>query len=182
MPTVVIGGSARTVGKTSLICGLIAALPECHWTAVKITSHDHGKPTPVWEETLAGRGTDTARYLAAGARRALLVTARDGKVPTAELGAVTADDRWLIFETNQVQSLQKPDVVLALVGSEETESKPSFAVVVQRADAILYTSSVRGPIRHDDARPAFILPDLQHVPSELIRWMRARLGLAVPAL
>ena len=31
----------------------------------------------IWEETAPGEGTDTARYLAAGARRALLVTARE---------------------------------------------------------------------------------------------------------
>ena len=53
------------------------ALPEIPWTAVKITTHEHGrergqdKTTPIWEETAPGEGTDTARYLSAGARRAL---------------------------------------------------------------------------------------------------------------
>jgi hypothetical protein len=74
MATIVVGGSNRGVGKTALVCGLIAALPEFRWTAIKITSHDHGQPKPVWEETRPGQGTDTARYLAAGAERALLLT------------------------------------------------------------------------------------------------------------
>ncbi len=181
MRTVVVGGSARNVGKTSLICGLISAMPECPWTVVKITSHDHGKTAPIWEETQAGQGTDTARYLAAGARRALLVTAGDGKIPTAELGAATADDRWLIFETNQVQSLPKPDLLLALIGPEETDSKSSFAAVVQRADAFIYTGSGPGPTRQVDTRPTLVLPDLHHISPELNQWMRARLGLPAPA-
>ena len=63
------------MGKTALVCGLIAALPEFFWTAVKISSHFHGRGEAVWEEATPGNGTDTARYLAAGARRALLATA-----------------------------------------------------------------------------------------------------------
>lgn len=41
MAIVVIGGSNRGVGKTALVCALIRALPEYHWVAVKITTHDH---------------------------------------------------------------------------------------------------------------------------------------------
>jgi len=182
MPTVVVGGSARDVGKTSLICGLIAALPECPWTAVKITSHDYGKPTPIWEETQSGQGTDTARYLAAGARRALLVTACDGKIPKSDLRAAIADHLWLIFETNQLQPLHKPDVILALIGSDATESKPSFAAVVQRANAFVYTSnSSLSPTLENDTLPVFALPNPEHISLELIGWMRARLGLPAPS-
>jgi len=42
MPIVVIGGHTRNVGKTSVVAGLIAALPGFHWTALKITQHRHG--------------------------------------------------------------------------------------------------------------------------------------------
>ncbi len=181
MRTVVVGGSARNVGKTSMICGLISAMPECPWTVVKITSHDHGKTAPIWEETQAGQGTDTSRYLAAGARRALLVTAPDGNIPIADLRAAVGDDRWLIFETNQIQSLHRRDVVLALIGPEETEAKPSFAAVVRRADALVYTGFGPGPTLQDDTRPVFVLPEPHHISPELIQWMRARLGLSVPA-
>ena len=62
MAILVVGGSHRGVGKTALVCGLIAALPEHRWTAVKITSDDHGQFAPVWEDTEPGQGTDTARY------------------------------------------------------------------------------------------------------------------------
>jgi len=178
MPTVVVGGSARHVGKTSLICGLIAAFPKCPWTAIKITSHDHGKSGHVWEETEPGQGTDTARYLAAGARRTLLVTACDGKIPAAQLRAVIAEDRWLIFETNQIQLVDEPGLVLAVAGAEKAEAKPSFAALLRRADAIIHTGS--GPTAQHSTRPVFVLPDLQHPSSDLINWMRTRLGPSAP--
>ena len=42
MPILVIGGHTRSVGKTSVVAGLIAALPAMHWTALKITQYGHG--------------------------------------------------------------------------------------------------------------------------------------------
>ena len=42
MAILVIGGHSRSVGKTSVVAGLIAALPERRWTAVKITQFGHG--------------------------------------------------------------------------------------------------------------------------------------------
>ena len=42
MAIVVIGGHSRSVGKTSVVAGLIAALREFDWTAVKITQYGHG--------------------------------------------------------------------------------------------------------------------------------------------
>ena len=36
MAVVVVGGGGRGAGKTSLVCGVIAALPEMQWVAVKI--------------------------------------------------------------------------------------------------------------------------------------------------
>ena len=45
MAIVVIGGHSRNIGKTSVVCALIAAMPERRWTAIKITQckHDKGK-------------------------------------------------------------------------------------------------------------------------------------------
>ena len=42
MALIVIGGHSRSVGKTSVVAGLIAALRELEWTAVKITQYGHG--------------------------------------------------------------------------------------------------------------------------------------------
>ena len=42
MALVVIGGHSRNVGKTSVVAGIIAALREYQWTAMKITQYGHG--------------------------------------------------------------------------------------------------------------------------------------------
>src|SRR5256885_14895841 len=42
MATIVVGGHSRSVGKTSVVAGIIAALPAQQWTAVKITQFGHG--------------------------------------------------------------------------------------------------------------------------------------------
>ncbi len=111
MAVIVVGGGGRGAGKTALVCGLMRALPEISWTAVKITTHEHGNSTPIWEETAPGDTTDTARYLAAGARRALLVTAgEDALGPDADsLGPIVGQilrergpQRGIIFESNSV--------------------------------------------------------------------------------
>ena len=42
MAVVVVGGHSRNVGKTSVVAGIIAAVPEANWTAAKITQFGHG--------------------------------------------------------------------------------------------------------------------------------------------
>ena len=121
MAVIVVGGGGRGAGKTALVCGLMRALPEISWTAVKITTHEHGKATPIWEETTPGETTDTARYLAAGARRALLVTAGEDALgqDADSLGPIVEQilrecgpQRGVIFESNSVLRHVRPDVCL----------------------------------------------------------------------
>jgi dethiobiotin synthetase len=42
MAIVVVGGHTRNIGKTSVVAGLVRALPEMRWTAFKITQFGHG--------------------------------------------------------------------------------------------------------------------------------------------
>jgi molybdopterin-guanine dinucleotide biosynthesis protein len=95
---VVVGGHTRNIGKTSVVAGLIAALPEMAWTAIKITQFGHGvcsangepcdcetadHTIAISEERDAANGTDTSRYLAAGAARAFWVRSRQGQLNEA---------------------------------------------------------------------------------------------------
>ena len=87
MAIVVVGGSTKDIGKTALVCAIISALRRLRLdrrkdyrpqlraadTVDRDSRQKIADPT-VWEETNPGQETDTARYLAAGARRALLVT------------------------------------------------------------------------------------------------------------
>lgn len=180
MAIIVIGGSGRGAGKTSLVCGLIRALPQVHWTAVKITSDDHGRPTPVWEETAAGQQTDTARYLAAGARRALLVTASDSELgpiiqqilePHSSHGAV-------IFESNRVLRHLRPDLCLAAASNLHGSHKPSFALVEQCMNATVTLGGHDHVIQGD--RLHFHLASFERLSAPMQEWLREQLRDALP--
>src|SRR5437868_15111097 len=98
MSMVVVGGHSRNIGKTSVVAGLIEALPQVNWTAIKITQHGHGicsavgepcdcaveydHPYAISEESAAG-ATDSGRYLAAGARRAFWLRTAQGQLAAA---------------------------------------------------------------------------------------------------
>lgn len=187
MAIIVVGGGGRGAGKTALVCGLIRALREIEWTAVKITTHEHGKATPIWEEATLGQETDTARYLAAGARRALLVTpelmtAGEGATRTsgAELGPIV--DRILrecpstgslIFESNSVLEHVRPDVCLCASSSPWTEVKASYSLVLEHADAMVELAA------HDHIIEAekitFRLAAMERVSPVMLEWVRERL-------
>jgi hypothetical protein len=183
VPIVVIGGSGKDVGKTALVCAVISALREFDWTAVKITGHDYGpveedRPLTravIREETSAGEDTDTGRYLAAGARRALLVTRFEAVVAVEEIRAALGEDRNVIFESNRIVDVLKADVCVALVGGQER--KPSFERLLRLADAALI---VGGAASADlPAVPRFeIESSVDRLPAEFVNWLRERLGAA----
>jgi hypothetical protein len=176
MATIIVGGSGRNVGKTTLVCALIGALPEYSWTAVKISAHDHGHPEPVWEETASGDHTDTERYLAAGAQRALLVSALDDDFPIVRIRSALMRDADVIFESNRIIDYYKPELCLAMLGVPDAHRKPSFAAFAKQVDAFV-------ALAIDDSK-TFVLPreapvlplvDFQVMPPKLLLWLRERL-------
>lgn len=90
---IVVGGHTRSIGKTQLVCDVIEAFPRTEWIAGKITQYGHGvcarngencdcAPTEHacaldWE-TGSDSGTDSSRFLAAGARRAFWLRTKQG--------------------------------------------------------------------------------------------------------
>ena len=181
MAIIVVGGNGRDAGKTALVCGLIRALPEIAWTAVKITSHAHGHSQVMYEETVAGTDTvagqesDTERYLAAGARRSLMVTADD-----AALGAIVEQilrecppAGGIIFESNRILQHLRPDLCLAAASSLKGERKPSFDLVEERMDAMVELAG------HDHViagkRLAFHLASFERISPPMLAWLRERL-------
>ncbi len=181
MAVIVVGGGGRGAGKTALVCGLIRALPEIDWTAVKITTHEHGKAAPIWEETTPGDTTDTARYLAAGARRALLVTS--GLVTAGEgaLGSVVQQlleehpaPAGIIFESNSVLHHVRPDVCLCAATSPWAALKASHDLLLEHADAMVELAG------HDHIIEAekitFRLAALDRVSPVMLEWVREKLA------
>ena len=180
MAIVVVGGSGKDVGKTALVCAMIAALREFEWTAVKIAGHDYEgagaegneSRSKVWEERSPGSETDTARFLAAGARRALLVTRFGAEVPVEEIRRAIGADRNVIFESNRIVDAIKPDVCLALVGGGP-EKKASFLRLLRLADAVVSVGTTIAEER--PGIPRFRLQLMDRLTPEMVVWMRERL-------
>jgi hypothetical protein len=90
---IVVGGHTRSVGKTQLVCDLIAALPEARFVAGKITQYGHGVCAQngrdcdcapdehvgaISWETGCDRETDSGRFLVAGARKSFWLRTKLG--------------------------------------------------------------------------------------------------------
>jgi hypothetical protein len=152
---VVIGGQASNVGKTSVVCTLIAAMPERRWTAIKITQCKHdeagtcdcelaGRALAISEEADRTSANDTSRYLAAGAVRSLWVRTRRGRIAEAmpQIRTEVARATNVIFESNSVVGLLQPDLYAMVLDPRIADVKTSAAEYLERADAILLVSGV----------------------------------------
>jgi hypothetical protein len=181
LPVIVVGGSNKSVGKTSLICCVIAAFPDFQWTAVKITSHRYGQVEPVWEEPAPGereegQGTDTARFLAAGARRAFLVSASETALPWREMEAALAGERNVIYESNRVAEEIRSDICLAILCGTGTGFKASFVPFLSAADAVVARpGDIVVPV--STGKPVFLQSSPGEISTELMEWLRERLGV-----
>src|SRR5579863_1384872 len=95
---VAVGGHSRNIGKTSLVAGLIRALPQWNWTAMKITQFGHGvcsvsgkscdchvapECAYAMSEDLKPNQTDTGRFLGAGAQSSYWVRTAMGQLSGA---------------------------------------------------------------------------------------------------
>jgi hypothetical protein len=105
---------------------------------------------------------DTCVYLAAGARRALWLRAREGRLARALPGLLEAleGDEHVIIESNSILAFLKPAVFLMVIDESGRDLKASARQFLARADAYVI-------VRHDlkpRAWPATCLPTLEDKP------------------
>ncbi len=154
MRMVMVGGHTRNVGKTSVVEGIIRGLPEMNWTAVKITQFGHDVCSidgescdcavtehqfSISEERERESGTDTARFLAAGARRSLWVRTRQGELFSA-LGALRKEIEqcgFVIIESNSLRRFIEPAIYLQVLDPANPDFKLSAQQFFDLADAYL---------------------------------------------
>jgi len=183
----VIAGSGRGAGKTAVGCALIAAMPELSWAAVKVTSHRHDVGEELWEELDHGSDKDTGRYLAAGARRAFLISGVSDSqavelVAEARSQASLCDG--LLVESNRISyemitNQGETAVTIAVLSGEEAEWKPSLRDCAGHVDALvladgLLTNEFESPFLR---KPVFGLSAGEWSVPELVRFVRGRLLL-----
>ena len=205
---IVIGGHSRSVGKTSVVAGLISALPEFEWTAVKITQYGHGvcsangEPCDcatadhswaISEERDRSAESDTSRFLVAGAKRALWVRTEQGRLAEAmptlrtkiEPAEIEAANN-VIIESNSILKFLRPDLYLAVLDPATKDFKDSAREFLDRAHAIILHDTPEAAawqavsLKPVADRPIFRVTPPQYVTKEIVAFVRA--SLAEPSL
>ena len=166
---IVVGGHTRSIGKTQLVCDVIAAFPEANWVAGKITQYGHGVCAQNGEncdcapdehvcainwEKRADTGTDSARFLAAGAKRSFWLRTKQGFLAEGlpllraklqeTLGGANADPPPLIVESNSLLQFMKPSLYLAVIDPAHEDFKDSARIALDRADVLVLRGSFDG--------------------------------------
>jgi hypothetical protein len=202
MAIVVIGGHTRNIGKTSVVAGLIAALPEMHWTAFKITQFGHGMCSAngepcdcetaehtiaISEERPGGDPTtDSGRYLAAGAARSFWVRTRTGDLAQAmpRIRKEIAQAENVVIESNSILRFLRPDLYLSVLDPETADFKETAKYFLDRADAVLVPE---GDLKHPEWKgvslklvegtPILAMRPPEYVTGEVLNFVRSRLRI-----
>jgi hypothetical protein len=201
MAIVVIGGHSRSVGKTSVVAGLIAALPSYNWTAFKVTQFGHGrcslngKPCQcatadhAWamtEEKDRSGKSDSSRFLTAGARHSFWVRTAQGQLSQALPAIKRRLDQAenAILESNSILKFIQPDLYLSVLDPATEDFKPSAHQFLSRADAIILHPNESGSRRWKgvsltSSMPTFVIAPPDYVTPEIVRFVEGRLKNAI---
>ena len=199
MALIVVGGHSRSIGKTSVVAGLIAALPEFAWTAVKITQYGHGVCSAngelcdcatddhswaISQERDRSGKSDTSRFLVSGAKRSLWVRTRQGFLAEAmpRLREELIQARNAIIESNSIIRFLRPDLYLTVLDPATVDFKLSAQDFLDRADLILlHQHPAEAAWENVSLKPVLKKPQIlirppHYVPPELVEFVRARLA------
>jgi hypothetical protein len=199
MALIVVGGHSRSVGKTSVVAGIIAALPELHWTAAKITQYGHGicsangEPCDCatddhsWaltEERDRTGESDSSRFLVSGAVRSLWVRTRQGMLAEAmpRLRTELAGAQNVILESNSVMRFLRPDLYITVLDTANPDFKASAKEYLDRADAVILHDRATQPawgkisLKPVAAKPVFRIIPPPYVTPELIEFVWRKLA------
>lgn len=185
---IVVGGHTRSIGKTQLVCDVIRAFPQVDWIAGKITQYGHGvcaqngencDCAPLehvcafdWERT-ALTGSDSARFLGAGAKRSFWLRTKQGFLAeglpllrTALQDLLKEPDsgqkQALIVESNSLLQFVKPSLYFAVIDPAKEDFKESAQIALDRANVLV----LRGAALAGDASPA---PLWMNLPAKLLQ-------------
>ena len=202
MAIIVIGGHSRSVGKTSVVAGLIAALPDFDWTAVKITQYGHGicsangeacdcatadHSWAISEERNRSGESDTSRFLAAGAVRSLWTRTEQGRLAEAmpTLRQRLEGARNVIIESNSVLKFLRPDLYLTVLDPATADFKTSAREFLDRASAVILHEAKDGStwqsvsLKPVADRPIFRITPPPYVTPEIADFVHANLSARI---
>lgn len=198
---VAVGGHSRNIGKTSVVAELIAALPHHNWAAMKITQYGHGvcsaegescdcaadlqHPYTLTEETAPG-GTDSGRFLAAGARRSYWLRTPVGGLGEAvpAVRAILEANENVIVESNSIVQFFRPDLYIVVLDFGVADFKPSALRYLDLSDAVVTVGDADTPAwagvarRLWESKPRFAASPPPYVSAGLAAFAESRLASA----
>jgi hypothetical protein len=199
MAIIVVGGHSRSVGKTSVVAGLVSAMPEYNWTALKITQYGHGicsrsgkschcaSDDHTWaisEEKDRSGKSDTSRFLVAGAQSVWWVRTEQGRLGEAmpTIRRKLSECENAILESNSILKFIRPDLYLTVLNGGIADFKKSAQQYLDLADAILLHGSASSESEWNGIslgrikrRPTFRIQAPQYVSDEVVEFVRKRL-------
>lgn len=141
---IVVGGHTRSIGKTQLVCDVIRTFPGAEWIAGKVTQYGHGvcaqngencdcAPTDHvcaldWE-TRSDTGTDSSRFLEAGAKRSFWLRTKQGYLAEGlpllrEALEEVASDEWRVGSDDRAVPGVAATAARQQIDPEEADSDP----------------------------------------------------------
>jgi hypothetical protein len=194
MAIVIIGGHSRSVGKTSVVAGLISALPQMNWTALKITQYGHGicsadgspcdcttddHTSAVTEERDRSGESDTSRFLLAGASKVYWVRTRQGMLAEAmpRIRTLMENAENVIFESNSLVKFIRPDLYVSVLDFSNPDFKASAREFLDRADALI-VQNTESPgwtdvsLKSIARKPIFRITQPHYVTPEIVDFVR----------
>jgi hypothetical protein len=191
---IVVGGHTRSIGKTQLVCDIISAFPQASWIAGKITQYGHGVCAQngtdcdcapdehicaIEWETRADTGTDSARFLAAGAKQSFWLRTKQGflaeglpllRSALAEsMSESAAEPVPVIIESNSLMHFLKPSLYLAVIDPTREDFKESARAALDRADALVLRGEMTPTISETQAWTKLPAKLLREKPAVLQR-------------
>ena len=199
MALIVIGGHSRSVGKTSVVAGLIAALREFDWTAVKITQYGHGVCSAngetcdcatndhswaISEERDRSGESDTSRFLVAGASRALWIRTEQGRLAEAMPALRQRIEGMpnVIIESNSVLKFLRPDLYLTVLDPATADFKNSAREFLDRANGVILHEAAAAAWQDVSLKPVkegpiFRISPPPYVTAEIVDFVRRNLTI-----
>jgi len=196
---VVIGGHSRSVGKTSVVAGLISSLRGFDWAAVKITQYGHGVCSAngapcdcatgdhswaISEEKDRSGESDTSRFLLAGATPVWWVRTEQGRLAEAMPGLRLRIEKStnVIIESNSVLKFLRPDLYLSVLDPATEDFKTSAQEFLDRASAVILHHDFKDKragwkgisLKPVSNRPVFYITPPPYVTPEIIEFVRSR--------
>ena len=136
-------------------------------------------------EEYEASGTDSGRFLAAGAERSFWLRVPAGELPRAAgmVKKILAQGENVIVESNSVVELVTPDVFLMLLDFSCEDFKASSLRFMDRADAfVVIDRGINAPLWEEvargmwDGKPQFLVKPPRYVTAEVVDFVRAKIS------